>query len=130
PVRRDRGVPAARTPLRLGLKLQPASPWQTGHATATPVRAGSGNYTHVMPGLYRDEGVVLRAIKLGEADRIVTIFTQGNGKIRAVDKGIRKTTRKIGDLLARISRVALQCYRGRELDIVTQAEMVESNRVL
>ena len=41
----------------------------------------------VMPGLYRDEGVVLRTIKLGEADRIVTIFTQGHGKIRAVAKG-------------------------------------------
>ena len=49
-----------------------------------------------MPGLYRDEGVVLRAIKLGEADRIVTIFTQGHGKIRAVAKGIRKTTSKFG----------------------------------
>ena len=33
-----------------------------------------------MPGLYRDQGVVLRTIKLGEADRIVTIFTQGHGK--------------------------------------------------
>jgi DNA repair protein RecO (recombination protein O) len=83
-----------------------------------------------MPGLYRDEGVVLRAIKLGEADRIVTIFTQGHGKIRAVAKGIRKTTSKFGARLEPISRVALQCYKGRELDIVTQAEMIESNRVL
>ena len=49
-----------------------------------------------MPGLYRDEGVVLRTIKLGEADRIVTILTLGNGKIRAVAKGIRKTTSKFG----------------------------------
>jgi DNA repair protein RecO (recombination protein O) len=83
-----------------------------------------------MPGLYRDEGVVLRAIKLGEADRIVTIFTQGHGKIRAVAKGIRKTTSKFGARLEPMSRVALQCYKGRDLDIVTQAEMVESNRVL
>ena len=74
--------------------------------------------------------IVLRAIKLGEADRIVTIFTQGHGKIRAVAKGIRKTTSKFGARLEPISRVALQCYKGRELDIVTQAEMVESNRVL
>ena len=83
-----------------------------------------------MPGLYRDEGVVLRAIKLGEADRIVTIFTQGHGKIRAVAKGIRKTTSKFGARLEPTSRVALQCYKGRELDIVTQAETLESNRVL
>ena len=73
---------------------------------------------------------MLRAIKLGEADRIVTIFTQGHGKIRAVAKGIRKTTSKFGARLEPISRVALQCYKGRDLDIVTQAEMVESNRVL
>ena len=83
-----------------------------------------------MPGLYRDEGVVLRAIKLGEADRIVTIFTQGHGKIRAVAKGIRKTTSKFGARLEPTSRVALQCYKGRELDIVTQAETLESNRAL
>ena len=83
-----------------------------------------------MPGLYRDEGVVLRAIKLGEADRIVTIFTQGHGKIRAVAKGIRKTTSKFGARLEPTTRVSLQCYKGRDLDIVTQAETLESNRVL
>jgi DNA repair protein RecO (recombination protein O) len=83
-----------------------------------------------MPGLYRDEGVVLRAIKLGEADRIVTIFTQGHGKVRAVAKGIRKTTSKFGARLEPTTRVALQCYKGRELDIVTQAETLESNRAL
>jgi DNA repair protein RecO (recombination protein O) len=83
-----------------------------------------------MPGLYRDEGVVLRAIKLGEADRIVTVFTQGHGKIRAVAKGIRKTTSKFGARLEPMSRVALQCYKGRELDIVTQAETLDANRTL
>jgi len=83
-----------------------------------------------MSGLYRDEGVVLRAIKLGEADRIVTIFTLGNGKVRAVAKGIRKTTSKFGARLEPISRVALQCYKGRELDIVTQAETVDAYRAL
>lgn len=83
-----------------------------------------------MPGLYRDEGVVLRTIKLGEADRIVTIFTLGHGKIRAVAKGIRKTTSKFGARLEPTSRVNLQCYRGRELDVVTQVETVEANRTL
>lgn len=83
-----------------------------------------------MPGLYRDEGVVLRAIKLGEADRIVTIFTQGHGKIRAVAKGIRKTTSRFGARLEPMSRVALQCYKGRELDIVTQTESLDANRAL
>ena len=83
-----------------------------------------------MPGLYRDEGIVLRTIKLGEADRIVTIFTLGHGKIRAVAKGVRKTTSKFGARLEPTSRVALQCYKGRELDIVTQAESLETHRAL
>jgi len=74
--------------------------------------------------------VVLRAIKLGEADRILTIFTQGHGKVRAVAKGIRKTTSKFGARLEPTSRVAVQCYRGRELDIVTQAETVDAYRTL
>src|SRR4051794_15344433 len=83
-----------------------------------------------MPGLYRDSGVVLRTIKLGEADRIVTVFTQGHGKVRAVAKGVRKTTSKFGARLEPTSHVALQCYRGRELDVVTQVETIESNRAL
>ena len=73
---------------------------------------------------------MLRTIKLGEADRIVTILTQGHGKIRAVAKGIRKTTSKFGARLEPMSRVALQCYRGRELDIVTQVETLDANRAL
>ena len=73
---------------------------------------------------------MLRAIKLGEADRIVTIFTQGHGKVRAVAKGIRKTTSKFGARLEPTSRISLQCYRGRELDIVTQVETVDAHRPL
>ncbi|MDQ1535225.1 MAG: repair protein RecO [Actinomycetota bacterium] len=81
-----------------------------------------------MSGLYRDEGVVLRTIKLGEADRIITIFTQGHGKVRAVAKGVRKTTSRFGARLEPASHVALLCYKGRELDVVTQVETIESNR--
>lgn len=88
------------------------------------------NYTCVMPGLYRDEGVVLRTIKLGEADRIVTFLTQGHGKVRAVAKGVRKTSSRFGARLEPMTRVSLQCYGGRELDVVTQAETLEANRVL
>src|SRR5947208_4088292 len=89
------------------------------------------NYTRVsMSGLYRDEGIVLRTIKLGEADRIVTILMLGHGKVRAVAKGIRKTTSKFGARLEPTSRVALQCYRGRDLDVVTQVETLESHRAL
>ena len=73
---------------------------------------------------------MLRTIKLGEADRIVTIFTQGHGKVRAVAKGVRKTKSKFGARLEPTSRIALQCYNGRELDVVTQTETIESHREL
>ena len=80
--------------------------------------------------LYRDQGVVLRTIKLGETDRIVTILTQGHGKIRAVAKGVRKPGSRFGARLEPTTHVALQIYRGRELDIVTQTETIDSNRAL
>lgn len=80
--------------------------------------------------LYRDQGVVLRTIKLGETDRIVTIFTQGHGKIRAVAKGVRKPGSRFGSRLEPTSHVALQCYQGRELDVVTQVETIDLLRPL
>jgi DNA repair protein RecO (recombination protein O) len=57
-------------------------------------------------------------------------MTQGHGKVRAVAKGVRKTKSKFGARLEPTSRIALQCYQGRELDVVTQAETVESHRAL
>ena len=75
--------------------------------------------------LYRDEGVVLRTYKLAESDRIVVIMTAEHGKIRAVAKGVRKTKSKFGARLEPMSHVRLLLYRGRELDIVSQADSVE-----
>jgi DNA repair protein RecO (recombination protein O) len=75
--------------------------------------------------LYRDEGVVLRTYKLGEADRIIVLLTRGRGKVRAVAKGVRRTRSKFGSRLEPASIVRLQLYEGRNLDIVTQAERTE-----
>jgi DNA repair protein RecO (recombination protein O) len=83
-----------------------------------------------MAGLYRDRGIVLRSIKLGEADRIVTFLTEGRGKVRAVAKGIRKPKSRFGARLEPTSHVALQLYEGRNLDVVTQAETIDANRPL
>jgi DNA repair protein RecO (recombination protein O) len=80
--------------------------------------------------LYRDQGIVLRTIKLGEADRIVTLLTLSNGKIRAVAKGIRKPSSRFGARLEPTSHAAVQCYRGRDLDIVTQVETIDTHRAL
>ncbi len=79
-----------------------------------------------MSELYRDTGVVLRTYKLREADRIVVIQTNDNGKVRAVAKGVRKTKSKFGARLEPMSHVRVLLYRGRELDIVSQAETVET----
>jgi DNA repair protein RecO (recombination protein O) len=76
--------------------------------------------------LYRDEGVVLRTMRLGEADRIVSFVTKARGKVRAVAKGVRRTNSKFGGRLEPLSHVALQCWQGRELDTVTQVEVLDS----
>jgi DNA repair protein RecO (recombination protein O) len=74
--------------------------------------------------LYRDEAVVLRTQKLGEADRIVTLLTRRHGRVRAVAKGVRRTASRFGARVEPFSHVDLQLYEGRELDTVTQAETI------
>ena len=81
-------------------------------------------------GLYRDHGVVLRTLRLGEADRIVVLLTQGHGKVRAVAKGVRKTLSRFGGRLEPTNHVALQLYEGRDLDIVTQTDGIEQFRAV
>lgn len=74
--------------------------------------------------LYRDDVVVLRTHKLGEADRIVTMLGRQHGKIRAVAKGVRRTGSKFGSRLEPFMVADVQLYEGRNLDIVTQAESI------
>lgn len=73
---------------------------------------------------YRDDAVVLRVQKLGEADRIVSLLTRRNGRVRAVAKGVRRTNSRFGASLEPASHVDVQCYVGRSLDIVQQAETI------
>ncbi len=74
--------------------------------------------------LYRDEGVVLRTHKLGEADRIITILTRRTGKVRAVARGVRKTKSRFGARLEPFTHVDVQFHTGRTLDMVTQCETI------
>ncbi|KAA8819878.1 DNA repair protein RecO [Bifidobacterium rousetti] len=76
--------------------------------------------------LYRDEGVVLRTAKLGEADRIVTILTRSHGKVRAVAKGVRRTKSRFGARLEPFMRADLLIAQGHSLDVVSQAESVSA----
>lgn len=73
---------------------------------------------------YRDEAVVLRTHKLGEADRIVTLLTRNNGRVRAVAKGVRKTSSRLGARLEPYSLVDVQFYLGKSLDVVSQVETI------
>jgi DNA repair protein RecO (recombination protein O) len=72
--------------------------------------------------LYRDEAIVLRTHKLGEADRIITLLTRSNGRVRAVAKGVRRTSSRFGSRLEPFTHVDLQLAEGRNLDTITQAE--------
>jgi len=76
--------------------------------------------------LYRDEAIVIRTQKLGEADRIITLFTREHGRVRAVAKGVRRTKSKFGARLEPGSLVDIQLYVGKTFDIVTQVESLEN----
>ena len=75
--------------------------------------------------LYRDTAVVLRVQKLGEADRIVTLLTRRHGRVRAVAKGVRRTSSRFGARLEPFGHVDVQFATARTLDIVTQVETVD-----
>lgn len=86
--------------------------------------AHRGCYDAPVP-LYKEQGVVLGSFKLGEADKILTILTQGSGKVRAVAKGIRRTKSRFGARLEPFTHVDLLLYQGRNLDTITQAEIID-----
>lgn len=77
---------------------------------------------------FRDEAIALRAIRLGEADRIVSFCTKANGKVRAVAKGVRRPKSRIGSRVEPLSHVEMLCWRGRELDTINQVELVDTFR--
>ena len=75
---------------------------------------------------YRDDGVVLRTHKLGEADRIITLLTRQNGRVRAVAKGVRRTKSRFGGRLEPFTHVDLLIHPGRSLDVIQQAEVIRA----
>ena len=75
---------------------------------------------------YRDDGVVLRTHKLGEADRIITLLTRHNGRVRAVAKGVRRTKSRWGARLEPFTHVDVMVHSGRSLDVITQAEVIRA----
>ena len=77
------------------------------------------------PRTYRCEGLTLRKASIGEADLVVTVFTAERGKVRAVGKGARRSTSKLVGHLEPLTLTRLSMANGRELDIVSQAEVLD-----
>ena len=75
--------------------------------------------------VYRTEAIVLRRTDFGEADRLLTVFTPGRGKLRLVAKGARKPSSRKSGHVELFSHGQFMVAVGRELDIVTQAETLE-----
>ena len=80
----------------------------------------------VLPRSYRSEGVVLESRPQGEANLLVTLLARDKGKLKAIAKGARKLTSRMVGHLEPLTRVELALARGRDLDIVTQSQVVES----
>jgi DNA repair protein RecO (recombination protein O) len=80
--------------------------------------------------LYRTEAIVLRRLDLGEADRILTLYTLHHGKLKAIAKGARKPLSRKAGHLELFVRAELQIARGHDLDVISQAEMIEAYAAL
>lgn len=80
--------------------------------------------------LYRTEAVVLRRRDLGETDRILTLYTPQQGKMNAIAKGVRKPSSRKAGHLELFTHSQLLVARGRNLDIITQAEAIHDYRAL
>ena len=79
---------------------------------------------------YKTEAIVLRQMPLGETDRILTLFTIDSGKVRAVGKGVRRTRSRLGGHLELLNRVSVSLGRGRDLDVVSEAQTLQTYRLL
>ncbi|MDA3042202.1 MAG: DNA repair protein RecO, partial [Actinomycetota bacterium] len=80
--------------------------------------------------LYRDKAIVLRTYDLREADRIIVMMTEEHGKVRAVANGVRKMSSRFGARLEPLSHIDVLLSKGKDLDTVSQVELVTSARGL
>lgn len=78
------------------------------------------------PRVYKTEAIVLKRMNLGEADRILTLYTPNLGKLRVVAKGVRRPKSRLGGHVELLTCSAMMLARGRDLDIVTQSQTIDS----
>lgn len=76
---------------------------------------------------YRARVIVLRKTKLGESDLILTLLAENGAQLRAVAKGARKPTSTFSSRLELFSVADVLCAKGKTLDVVSEAQLVEGN---
>lgn len=76
--------------------------------------------------VYQTEAVVIKRINLGEADRILTLYTPELGKLKAIAKGSRRPKSKLGGHVELLTHSLLLIAKGRNLDIITQAQTIDN----
>lgn len=81
-------------------------------------------------GLYKTKGIVLKSIKFGEADRIVTFYSDSRGRTQAVAKGVRKVGSRFGSRLESFNYLDLLIYEGRGLGTISQTEIITPFRAI
>jgi DNA repair protein RecO (recombination protein O) len=76
---------------------------------------------------YTTEGIIIKRSDFGEADRLITIFTQNHGKITVLAKGVRKPTSKRSSSLELFNHLRVHIIKGRgELDTLGEVQLIES----
>lgn len=75
---------------------------------------------------FKTEGIILKRNNFGESDKVLTIFTKHSGKISVIAKGIRRTTSRKGGNLELFNQVRIFVAKGKNLDIVTEAEVIKT----
>lgn len=80
----------------------------------------------ISPRVYKTEGIILKRKNIGEADRILTIFTKEHGKLRVIAKGIRKVTSRRAPHLEVFTRVAAIIHIGKTMESISEVEPLET----
>ena len=78
------------------------------------------------PRVYKTEAIVLKRTNLGEADKILTLYTPNLGKLRVFARGVRRTKSKLGGHVELLTRSAMMLAQGKTLDVVSQSETIDS----
>ena len=76
--------------------------------------------------MYNTAAIVLRRFELGEADRVLTVLTPHDGKLRLIAKGVRRPTSRLGGTLEPFAELQLEVARARTFDVITPASVSEA----